>query len=65
MRQPELQYINGYTAYIFKHIHYDFIMEISEIQQLEWNLEMVIDREYGTIYAYRYDYPPPVAEFVE
>ncbi len=63
--EVELQHIWGYTAYLFRHIQYEFDIEVEEIQRVEKNLEMIIDKEFGDIYAYRFDYPVPVEEFME
>ena len=63
--EVELQHIWGYTAYLFRHIHYEFDMDLEEIQWMEKNLEMIIDREFGDIYAYRFDYSSKVEEIME
>ena len=57
----ELQHIWGYTAYLFRHIQYEFDVDLDDIQREERNLEMIIDREFGDIYAYRFDYPDRIA----
>ena len=58
----ELQHITGYTAYLFHHLQLD--IEIEDIQKLEKNLELIIDKDYGDIFAYRFDAPEPVADFM-
>ncbi len=60
-----LQHIWGYTAYLFRHIQYEFEVDVEEIQWMEKNLEMIIDKEFGDIYAYRFDFSDKLEEIME